>query len=92
MMSDEHPQEQQDETPPQEEAEDIGEQPPTPKPKRAPRKKAAPRPATPAQAPSPQALPEVVVDPNFWNELLSMQRELDRIAKNTRLANLVKFK
>ena len=69
------------------EAQVAQEEPPTPKPKRAPRKKAAPRPTA-----SPQEAAPFVADANFWNELLSNRRELDRVAKNTRFANLVKFK
>jgi hypothetical protein len=58
-----------------------------PKPKQV-RKKATPR--APPQEHVPQA-PVVVVDDNFWSELLATRRELDRTARTKRFENLVKF-
>jgi len=63
--------------------------PPTPKPKpKQVRKKAVPR--APPQEQAPQA-PAIVVDADFWGELLATRRELDRTARTKRFENLVKF-
>ena len=75
--------------------EPLGE-PSTPKSKpKQVRKKAAPRalPQDQSQAPqqAPPQAPALVVDADFWGELLATRRELDRVAKNQRYANLVKF-
>jgi hypothetical protein len=68
--------------------EDLPEIPETPAPKtRAPRKKKAVVAPQPPQPPPPQ----LVVDANFWSELLQTRREMDRVATRTRFANLVKM-
>jgi hypothetical protein len=59
--------------------------PPTPKPKRAPRK---------AKAIAPLIEPAQVaptIDASFWSTMLQTKREMDRQATATRYANLVKF-
>jgi hypothetical protein len=61
--------------------------PPTPKPKRV-RKKAVPRALPQEQAPQ---VPAVVVNADFWGELLETHRTQNRAAKAARFENLVKF-
>jgi hypothetical protein len=88
------PQEPQEEAPeappetPQEPPETPPETPLPPAKTRAPRKKKATLVETP---PQPQPPPQLVVDANFWSELLQTRREMDRVATHTRFANLVKM-
>lgn len=80
------PQEAAPEAPPetpQEPPEAPPETPPPPTKTRAPRKKKA---TVVEKSP-----PQLVVDANFWSELLQTRREMDRVATHTRFANLVKM-